>query len=60
MKFEEIQIRIEAALEQLLPIRGQLEGDFSTDLAFAIGALAGQCVRVKELLEKDRHDRRAD
>ena len=53
MKLEEVQTRVEAALDQLLPIRGQLEGDFSTELAFAIGALAGQCVRVKALLESE-------
>lgn len=58
MKGAEILERINRALAELMPIRGQLEGDLPIEIAMACGELAGLCVRLQILLD-DEIDRKA-
>jgi hypothetical protein len=54
MKREEIEERLLKAIEILLPIRGNLEGDMDDISALSIGVLMGMCLKIKLLLEEEK------
>ena len=56
MKLAEVYERAERALAELMPIRGQLEGDCPIEIALTVGELAGVCVRLKRLIEDERDE----
>jgi hypothetical protein len=50
MKTAEVHQRVKAALALLSPIRGNLEGEFPFEEAFAIGELMGVCTRLYKIM----------
>lgn len=57
MKAAEIHERLRNALDELVPIVGQLEGDMRLDTVFALGELTGQIAKVKALVGRDIDDK---
>ena len=53
MKREEVHDRLQRAFDILIPIRGNLEGDFSLETTMALGELTGIAFRAKDLMERD-------
>ena len=53
MKLPEILARLEAAFAQLIPMRGQLEGECPDDTALALGTALGTVYQAKRLVERD-------
>jgi phosphomannomutase len=53
MQLPEILTRLETALQELLPIRGQLERDCSDETALALGRAIGTVFQAKALVEHD-------
>jgi hypothetical protein len=45
--------RLETALQELLPIRGQLEGDCPDETALVLGQAIGTVFQAKALVERD-------
>ena len=54
MKKEEVEERILKAIEIMLPIRGNLEGDMDDVTVLTIGELMGLCLIIKQMLEKEK------
>jgi hypothetical protein len=54
MKREEVEERLLKAIEIMLPIRGNLEGDMDDISALSIGVLMGMCLKIKLLLEEEK------
>lgn len=57
MKLEEIRDRLAIAYSSIIPIRGNLEDDFTPETALAIGELIGCVVKTWMLIEKDVEER---
>jgi hypothetical protein len=53
MQLPEILTRLETALQELLPIRGQLERDCPDETALVLGQAIGAVFRAKALVERD-------
>jgi hypothetical protein len=53
MQLPEILTRLETALQELLPIRGQLERDCPDETALVLGQAIGTVFRAKALVEHD-------
>jgi hypothetical protein len=56
MKKEEVYARILKAIEIMLPIRGNLEGDMKDVTVLTIGELMGLCLIIKQMLEKEKEE----
>jgi hypothetical protein len=56
MKREEVHERILKAIEIMLPIRGNLEGDMEDVTVLTIGELMGLCLIIKQMLEKGKEE----
>jgi len=54
MKREEVHERILKAIEIMLPIRGNLEGDMDDVTVLTIGELMGLCLIIKQMLEEGK------
>jgi hypothetical protein len=54
MKREEVYARILKAIEIMLPIRGNLEGDMDDVTVLTIGELMGLCLIIKQMLEEGK------
>ena len=54
MKREEVEERLLKAIEIMLPIRGNLEGDMDDISTLSIGVLMGMCLKIKLLLEEEK------
>jgi len=53
MKSDEILWRLQTALETIIPMRGQLEGDLTDETAFATGEAIGILFRAIKLVKRD-------
>jgi hypothetical protein len=53
MKLPEILMRLETALKEMLPIRGQLEEECSNETALTLGQALGVTFQAKVLVERD-------
>jgi hypothetical protein len=56
MKREEVEERILKAIEIMLPIRGNLEGDLEDMTALTIGELMGLCLIIKQMLKEGKEE----
>jgi hypothetical protein len=56
MKREEVHARILRAIEIMLPIRGNLEGDMKDMTVLTIGELMGLCLIIKQMLEEEKEE----
>ena len=54
MKKEEVHAIILKAIEIMLPIRGNLEGDMNDVTVLTIGELMGLCLIIKQMLEEGK------